>query len=111
MDRNILTASKRFHLKKGGNVRVNIMIGSDDASLAVCVVLFGKISGIYRGVPVKLIGRCTCRTAYTGRDGFAIFSSLKPGFYRIAIPRLRYRRNVYLYPGDNYRCIMPLVCN
>ena len=22
--------------------------------------------------------------------------------------RLRYRRNIYLYPGDNYRCIMPL---
>lgn len=109
MTREILTASKKFYIKPGKDVSVNFRINPNDASLAVCVVLCGRISGLYRGIPVKLVGRCTCITAYTGRDCFAIFSSLKPGFYKIRIPKLRYCRRVVLSPGDNYRCIMPAV--
>ncbi|HPT84425.1 MAG TPA: hypothetical protein PK778_00300 [Bacillota bacterium] len=109
MTRDILVASKRFRIKKGKDVTVNLTIRQDYASLAVCVVLRGRLSGTFSGIPVKLVGRCTCMKEYTDREGFVVFSSLKPGYYCIKIPRLCYCRIVALSPGDNYRCIMPII--
>lgn len=111
MTQDILAASRPFTVKQGKDVEVELRIQPYYASLAVCVVLCGRISGTYRGVRVQLVGRCICKTAFTDGEGFVIFSQLPPGFYKVKVPKLCYIRRVVLRPGDNYRCVMPWVPN